>query len=121
MVPGERREIPDLEVSIGAHRALAAESIGAMLVRLKEAYWRYKDPIKRIIGAMACHHRMAFVHPFPGGNGRVVCMLTHLQLQYLGLASPLWSMSRRLAKRQQDYYRLFATADQPRRGDLDGR
>ncbi|TVP88646.1 MAG: Fic family protein [Pseudomonadaceae bacterium] len=121
MVPGELRSVRGLEVTVGSHMAPAADSLETMLSRLQEAYGRYSDPAKRIISAMACHHRMAFVHPFPDGNGRVVRLLTHLQLHYLGLASPLWSMSRGLAKRQQDYYRLLAAADQPRRGDLDGR
>lgn len=121
MMPGELRDVRGLEVTVGSHMAPAADSLAAMLARLQEAYGRYKDPTKRIISAMACHHRMAFVHPFPDGNGRVVRLLTHLQLQFLGLSSPLWSMSRGLAKNQQKYYRLLAAADQSRRGDLDGR
>lgn len=121
MVPGELRGVRGLEVTVGAHMAPAADSVDVMLARLQEVYGRYKDPTKRIISTMACHHRMAFVHPFPDGNGRVVRLLTHLQLQSLALASPLWSLSRGLAKRQQEYYRLLAAADQSRRGDLDGR
>lgn len=33
----------------------------------------------------------------------------------------LWSLSRGLARRPEDYYRYLALADGPRQGDLDGR
>ncbi len=92
-----------------------------MLTRLQEFYGAASDPRSRLLGVMAYHHRLAFVHPFMDGNGRLVRMLTHLQLVKLGLGSPLWSISRGLARRQQEYYGRLHAADQPRRGDLDGR
>ncbi|MDD2894189.1 MAG: Fic family protein, partial [Halothiobacillaceae bacterium] len=79
------------------------------------------DPRQRLLAAFAFHHRLAWVHPFADGNGRVVRLLTHLQLFKLGLASPLWSLSRGLAREHALYYARLANADQPRRGDLDGR
>lgn len=48
-------------------------------------------------------------------------MLTHLQLTQLGQQPYLWSLSRGLARRHEDYYNALAKADRPREGDLDGR
>jgi len=48
-------------------------------------------------------------------------MITHLQLVQLGLQPHLWSLSRGLARRHEDYYRTLAMADRPREGDYDGR
>lgn len=121
MVPGQLRSESGIEVNVGNHLAPASDSVDSMLSRLQEAYGRQQSTIKRIISAMACHHRMAFIHPFPDGNGRVVRLLTHLQLGYLDLGSPIWSLSRGLAKNKDEYYRLLAAADQQRHGDLDGR
>jgi Fic family protein len=39
----------------------------------------------------------------------------------LGVGSALWSVSRGLARRSTDYKGLLMAADEPRRGDLDGR
>lgn len=121
MVPGELRSVQGKEVVVGTHHAPAADSVESMLARLEEAYGAFPDTVRRIIAVMANHHRLAFIHPFPDGNGRVVRLATHLQLHGLNLSSPLWSLARGLARRQQDYYRLLAAADQPRRGALDGR
>ena len=121
MIPGELRSVQGREVIVGTHHAPAADSVQAMLSRLEQAYSPFPDTVRRIIAVMACHHRLAFIHPFPDGNGRVVRLATHLQLHSLNLAAPLWSLSRGLARRQQDYYRLLSAADEPRRGDLDSR
>lgn len=121
MVAGELRSVRGKEVIVGRHLAPASDSVEGLLERLQEAYSRPRSTIQRVIATMACHHRMTFIHPFPDGNGRVARLLTHLQLHYLSLSSPLWSLARGLAKRQKDYLRLLAAADQPRQGAADGR
>ena len=118
MVPGQLRKI---DVSVGQHDAPAYPVVRPMLERMQVVYGRLADPRYRLIATLAYHHRMAWVHPFPDGNGRVVRMITHLQLLKLGLASPLWSLSRGLAREQEAYYQHLALADQHRQGDLDGR
>lgn len=55
------------------------------------------------------------------GNGRVSRMVTHLQQVQLGLQPHLWSLSRGLARRHQEYYSALSNADRPREGDHDGR
>jgi len=119
--PGQMRSVCGRFIKVGGHTAPAPDSVDAMMKRMQERYGQATDQRTRIVCAMAYHHRMAFVHPFADGNGRVVRMLTHLQLHYLGMSAPLWSLSRGLARRQDEYCQRLSSADKPRRGDLDGR
>lgn len=119
--PGQMRSACGRVIKVGGHTAPAPDSVDAMMKRMQERYGQATDQRTRIVCAMAYHHRMAFVHPFADGNGRVARMLTHLQLHYLGMSVPLWSLSRGLARRQDEYYQRLSSADKPRRGDLDGR
>lgn len=121
MVPGHLRAEENEQVMVGNHAAPAAAAVRAMLQHLQTHFGRISDPRRRLIGVLASHHRTAFIHPFLDGNGRVTRMLTHLQLCYLGLRPALWSLSRGLARRNDDYYCYLALADRPREGDLDGR
>ncbi|MGO3031409.1 Fic family protein [Pseudomonas helleri] len=121
MVPGQLRDMAGLNVSVGQHEAPAYQAVRPMLERMQVVYGRLADPRYRLIATLAYHHRLAWVYPFPDGNGRVVRMVTHLQLLKLGLASPLWSLSRGLAREHEAYYQHLAQADQHRQGDLDGR
>ncbi|VVP86508.1 Fic family protein [Pseudomonas sp. B21128] len=121
LVPGQLRDIASREVLVGNHAAPPSQSVGPMLTRMQQVYGRLPDARSRLLSVMAYHHRLAWVHPFVDGNGRTVRLLTHLQLQKLGLVSPLWSLSRGLAREQETYYARLANADKPRRGDLDGR
>lgn len=121
LVPGELRSKPDEEVIVGNHAAPAASAVKPMLLHLQAGFGGITDHRRRLIAALAYHHRFAWCHPFLDGNGRVARMMTHLQLVHLGLQPYLWSLSRGLARRHQDYYRVLAMADRPREGDLDGR
>lgn len=121
LVPGQLRDAAEVDVSVGGHAAPAWSAVTPMLVRMQNVYGAPQDARTRLVAAMAYHHRLAWVHPFADGNGRVVRLLTHLQLHKLGLSSPLWSLPRGLARRHDEYYARLANADQPRRGDLDGR
>lgn len=121
MVPGQLRDVAQQNVTVGGHLAPSWESVTPMVLRLQQVYGGMGDPRSRLLGSLAYHHRLAYVHPFEDGNGRVVRMITHLQLVKVGIASPLWSISRGLARKQDEYYAKLNGADQPRRGDLDGR
>ncbi|MGQ7814291.1 Fic family protein [Metapseudomonas furukawaii] len=121
MLPGQLRDESQQDVVVGGHCAPSWESVTPMLSRLQQVYGAANNPRAQLLASMAYHHRLAFVHPFEDGNGRVVRMVTHLQLARIGLASPLWSISRGLARKQDEYYARLSAADQGRRGDLDGR
>ena len=119
VVPGELRT---LHVQVGRHIPPEPDALPAYLLRFEEAYGRAGlSRIERIIAVAASHHRLAWIHPFLDGNGRVARLASHAFLRELGIGSELWSVSRGLARNVDDYKALLAAADGPRRGDMDGR
>jgi Fic family protein len=75
----------------------------------------------QVLAAAASHQRLAWIHPFLDGNGRVARLHTHALFRYMGLTTGLWSPLRGFARNQERYYATLAAADEPRAGDLDGR
>jgi Fic family protein len=118
LVPGALR---DRNVSVGRHAAPAHPAIIAMLDRWGSFYGDVRRGEPQIVAAAASHHRLAWIHPFRDGNGRVARLHTHLALGALGLTNGLWSPLRGFARSHEGYYAHLAAADQPRAGDLDGR
>lgn len=129
MTPGEFRP-PNKEVQVGRHLAPKAETLERFLGHYTKVYgqqleWARKDGLSKlngILAAFAAHHRLAWIHPFLDGNGRVARITLDAMLRECGVnGSGLWSMSRGFAKTAEDYKAKLANADQPRMGDLDGR
>ncbi len=75
---------------------------------------------KQLVKVASAHQRLAWIHPFLDGNGRVARLATHAAL-YRDFTVGLWSVCRGLARTQKDYNARLEFADEPRRGDLDGR
>lgn len=119
VIPGRFR---DGEVQVGRHLAPHAGSLPLFLNRFAEAYAPEKlSKLRQIIAVAASHHRLLWIHPFYDGNGRVTRLFSHAYLRHIGIGNSLWSISRGLARKVQDYKSLLMQADEPRRGDLDGR
>lgn len=118
IIPGKFR---NFEVAMGAHQPPASKSLEKFISRFCEAYKNI--PIGEIlIAAAASHHRLAWIHPFGDGNGRVVRIFTSSLLKAYGLnGGGIWSISRGLARNRSQYYAKLAIVDQGRQGDLDGR
>ena len=118
IIPGKFR---NFEVAVGAHQPPASKSLEKFIARFCEAYKNI--PIGEIlIVAAASHHRLAWIHPFGDGFGRVVRLFTSSLLKAYGLnGGGIWSISRGLARNRSQYYAKLAIADQDRQGDLDGR
>lgn len=120
VVPGKTRET---EVEVGRHLPPKSEYLGTFMKRFEEAY----DPremrgLRQIVAAAASHHRLAWIHPFLDGNGRVTRLMTHAYLKKAKIdGHGLWTVSRGFARNREEYLAALAGADQPRRGDLDGR
>ena len=74
-----------------------------------------------ILGAATGHHRLAWIHPFIDGTGRVVRLMSHAVLRETLDTGGVWSIARGLAVNVQEYKHLLAAADMTRRNDLDGR
>jgi len=129
MKPGELRPT-NKEVQVGRHLAPKAETLGPFLTRYTNVYgqkleWAKKNGIFKldgILASFAAHHRLAWIHPFLDGNGRVARIALDAMLRECGVnGSYLWSMSRGFAKTADSYKAKLAGADEHRMGDLDGR
>ncbi|MEX1115291.1 MAG: Fic family protein [Akkermansiaceae bacterium] len=86
----------------------------------------YSDPgipaTDRLIVVAASHHRLAWIHPFGDGNGRVARLQSQAAMVRCGLDSDgLWTLSRGLARAKPAYFQHLQAADQQRANDFDGR
>jgi Fic family protein len=110
-------------VDVGAHTPPDYLQIDAFLQRFSDAY--QSDSIletNRLPALAAAHHRLAWIHPFGDGNGRVTRLQSHAALIRLGVdGDGLWTLSRGLARQRSEYYTRLAGADRTRENDLDGR
>lgn len=118
LVAGEMRE---RGVAIGRHEAPTWESLPRFLERWQHVYGGTRRGEASVVALAAAHHRLAWLHPFLDGNGRVARLHTHLLLHGWGLTSGLWSPLRGFARTEAKYKALLQAADEHRRGDLDGR
>lgn len=117
--PGELRKD---EVEVGRHMPPAAETLELFLKRFEECYGSPSGEVRKVIAAAASHHRLAWIHPFLDGNGRVTRLFTHAYLVKARIdGHGLWTVSRGLARNRSSYMAALAGADEHRRGDLDGR
>ena len=118
IVPGQLRQ---RDVSVGRHVAPAFAAVPALLQRWADVCGGTRRGEAALLALAAAHHRLSWVHPFIDGNGRVMRLHTHGMLAALGYTGGLWSPLRGFARSTDRYYALLAAADEPRRGDLDGR
>ncbi|MDI9333470.1 MAG: Fic family protein [Cytophagales bacterium] len=109
------------EVQVGQHVAPTVKSLPLFLSRWTEYYGGVRRGEAALLAALAAHQRLGWIHPFADGNGRVMRLHTHTMLFAQGLTRGLWSPLRGFARTVDRYYELLARADEPRRGDLDGR
>lgn len=121
--PGEFRTA---DVKVARHEAPAYGALDAFMARFAEFYSR-SNPLnasrtRRVIAIAAAHHRLAWIHPFLDGNGRVVRLYSDACFMLEDLdAGGIWSIARGLARSHEHYYEHLANADSPRRGSYDGR
>ncbi|MDP2833140.1 MAG: Fic family protein [Pseudomonadota bacterium] len=126
----EAGKFRERDVQVGNHVAPKADALNRFLERFAKVYGvrlasSRKGGISKldgILAAFAAHHRLAWIHPFLDGNGRVARIAIDAMLRECGVnGAGLWSMSRGFAKATEEYKAKLADADQPRMGDLDGR
>jgi len=116
LVPGVLREG---EVRVGAHLAPPYGLVPGLLGYFRRRYEASGPSLPlRIVAVAASHHRLAWIHPFRDGNGRVVRLFSDTLIRQLGIdACGLWSLSRGLAFAREEYYERLAKADQLRATD----
>ncbi len=117
--PGEWRAT---NVQIGSHIPPPPDALPAFIDRFSRVYRPDRlSKVEQVLAAAAAHHRFVWIHPFLDGNGRVVRLFSHAYFQRIGIGNSLWSVSRGLARKRQDYRSLLAQADRQRQNDYDGR
>jgi len=117
MIPGALRT---RNVAVGQHVAVSAGAVPRFLARFQDVYSRCGTS-DTVIATAAAHHRLAWIHPFIDGNGRVARLMSHAMLLDTLDTGAVWSIARGLARNVANYKRHLAACDQPRHGDLDGR
>ncbi len=112
VVGGQLRE---RDVEVGRHLPPLHTSLPAFLERFDRSYSpRRVSKLTRVIAAAASHHRLAWIHPFLDGNGRVARLFTHAYLIRAQVdAEGLWSVARGFARQREAYLAALAGADAP--------
>jgi Fic family protein len=117
VVPGELRH---RDVAVGRHIPVSAPAVPRFLKRYEEVYSKL-GKTETIIATAAAHHRLAWIHPFLNGNGRVARLVSHATFLDALDTGAVWSIARGLARKVNEYKGHLAACDLPRRNDLDGR
>lgn len=113
----------DFEVTVGHHIPPSHDALPQFMRRFEQVYGSHEIlATDQLIALAAAHHRIAWIHPFGDGNGRVTRLYSYACLiRSNAHSSGLWTLSRGLARNRDTYFRALASADQTRRNDLDGR
>ena len=117
VVPGELRK-NDLQV--GRHVAIGPGAVPRFMARFAEVHGRL-GKAESILATAAAHHRLAWIHTFVDGNGRVARLMSHATLLETLDSGAIWSVARGLARSADSYKAHLADCDLPRRNDLDRR
>jgi Fic family protein len=117
VIPGELRH---RDVAVGNHIPVSPGAVPRFLRRFEEVYSRV-GKTETILATAAAHHRLAWIHPFLDGNGRVARLMSHATLLEALDTGAVWSIARGLARNVDTYKAHLAACDQTRRNDLDGR
>jgi Fic family protein len=117
IIAGELRR---RDVTVGRHIPVSAPAVPRFLQRFEEVYGKL-GKTETILATAAAHHRLAWIHPFLDGNGRVARLMSHATLLEVLDTGGVWSIARGLARTVDAYKAHLAACDQTRRNDLDGR
>lgn len=117
VVPGEFRE---RDVKVGRHVPVSPGAVPRFLKRFEEVYG-HLNKADAVLASAAAHHRLAWIHPFIDGNGRVARLMSHAIFLEILDTGAVWSVARGLARNVDAYKGHLAACDASRRNDLDGR
>ena len=117
VIPGEYRT---RDVVVGRHIPVSPGAVPRFMERFEEVYTKL-GRTDTILAAATAHHRLAWIHPFMDGNGRVMRLMSYAVLREALDTGGVWSIARGLARNVDDYKKHLAACDMPRRNDLDGR
>ncbi len=117
VIPGELRKN---DVKVGRHIPPSPGALDRFLTKYENSYGRLGKS-ESIIATAAAHHRLAWIHPFLDGNGRVARLVSYAMLLDTLDTGGIWSIARGLARNVDTYKQHLANCDLSRRNDLDGR
>jgi Fic family protein len=117
VIPGKFRE---RDVKVGRHTPVSPGAVPRFMERFESGYAKL-GKTDSILAAATAHHRLAWIHPFLDGNGRVARLMSYAMLLDTLDTGGVWSVARGLARNVDEYKGLLAACDLPRRNDLDGR
>jgi Fic family protein len=117
VIPGRLRAH---DVEVGRHVPVSPGALPRFLARFEAGYGELGKS-ETILSVAAAHHRLAWIHPFLDGNGRVMRLVSHATLLETLDTGGIWSVARGLARNVETYKTHLARCDLPRRNDLDGR
>lgn len=117
VTPGVLRQ---RDVEVGRHVPVSSGAVPRFLTRFEEVYSELGKS-ESILATAAAHHRLAWIHPFLDGNGRVIRLMSYATLLDTLDTGGVWSIARGLARNVGEYREHLANCDLPRRNDLDGR
>ena len=117
VISGELRQ---RDAQVGDHVAISPPAVPRFLHHFEEVYSKL-GKTETILATAAAHHRLAWIHPFLDGNGRVARLISHAILLEVLDTGAVWSIARGLARNVDSYRRHLAACDQTRRDDFDGR
>lgn len=117
VIPGELRQH---DIEVGRHVPVSPGAVPRFLTRFEEVYSKLGQS-ETILAAAAAHHRLAWIHPFLDGNGRVIRLMSYATLLDTLDTGGIWSIARGLARDVEKYKQHLANCDMQKRTDLDGR
>jgi Fic family protein len=113
-IPVNPGQLRDVDVSVDGRSLHGPHH--QYLPQLLKSFEAGYDPCRfhgdeRLIAMAASHHRLAWLHPFRDGNGRVARLFSGLYLTACGVnQNNLWSLSRGLSRNKDQYmFELWAT------------
>ncbi|MCF7971395.1 MAG: Fic family protein [Methylococcaceae bacterium] len=125
MEAGSFRSTNEHNVIVGRHIPPGGQHVLDFMRFFEERYNQAAGASHQIMAIASAHHRLAYIHPFLDGNGRVCRLMSHAMGLKAGIgASGLWSISRGLARglySPDEYKMKMSLADMKRQGDYDGR
>jgi Fic family protein len=122
MIPGEFRTH---DVAVGKYNAPEFGEVNGLMSQYAHLYgleFRKELTAKKLIYALASHHRLVWIHPFLDGNGRVSRLVLDGAISSCGISGyGLWNISRGLARSVEAYKENLRHADMLRQGQYDGK
>ncbi len=104
--PGDVR---DGEVRVGQYLPPPASEVGDYLRGFEKTYdFGRLTKLGAVMALGETHYRLAWIHPFNDGNGRVARLMSHAMFSRLGLGNGLWSLAQGLARRLPEYWNRLA-------------